>query len=121
MNLLTWLVSHLAGKETEEPIMNDTDNAVKTAPGAPVASETTVTSAQATTAGDTTAVAAADRIPLVDVMPPPGPDVASSPLPERKVDSDVLRNVLAAAGWDIPRDRFESAIALAICDAKTHG
>ncbi|HAT1683948.1 TPA: hypothetical protein I8Y21_004710 [Klebsiella oxytoca] len=105
--------------------MNDTDNAATTAPGAPVAPETTVTSAQATTTGDTPAVAAADRIPLVDVMPSPGPAGASSSVSLSELDSDVLRNVLAAAGWDIPRDRFESALFLATRDtkaqAKTHG
>ncbi|EBS4105259.1 hypothetical protein ZD86_02275 [Salmonella enterica subsp. enterica] len=37
------------------------------------------------------------------------------------LDFEVLRGILAAIGYDIPRDRFESAVFLATSDAKAHG
>ncbi|ECC6793160.1 hypothetical protein DAE30_14400 [Salmonella enterica] len=36
-------------------------------------------------------------------------------------DFEVLRGILAAIGYDIPRDRFESAVFLATSDTKAHG
>ncbi|EIZ2110981.1 hypothetical protein MOQ95_005739 [Salmonella enterica] len=37
------------------------------------------------------------------------------------LDFEVLRGILAAIGYDIPRDRFESAVFLATSDTKAHG
>ncbi|EDK5786907.1 hypothetical protein CI374_15545 [Salmonella enterica subsp. enterica serovar Panama] len=37
------------------------------------------------------------------------------------LDFEVLRGILAAIGYNIPRDRFESAVFLATTDTKTHG
>ncbi|HCM1974996.1 TPA: hypothetical protein N3A47_000274 [Salmonella enterica subsp. houtenae serovar 47:z36:-] len=37
------------------------------------------------------------------------------------LDFEVLRRILAAIGYDIPRDRFESAVFLATSDTKAHG
>ncbi|EHE9178905.1 hypothetical protein IFV65_003989 [Salmonella enterica] len=37
------------------------------------------------------------------------------------LDFEVLRGILAAIGYDIPRDRFESAVFLATSDIKAHG
>ncbi|EJU1759236.1 hypothetical protein N4T02_000226 [Salmonella enterica] len=36
-------------------------------------------------------------------------------------DFEVLRGILAVIGYDIPRDRFESAVFLATSDTKAHG
>ncbi|EIF0098188.1 hypothetical protein LEX56_000492 [Salmonella enterica] len=37
------------------------------------------------------------------------------------LDFEVLRGILAVIGYDIPRDRFESAVFLATSDTKAHG
>lgn len=44
-----------------------------------------------------------------------------SPALTGSLDFEVLRGILAAIGYDIPRDRFESAVFLATSDTKAHG
>lgn len=121
MNLLTWperLISRLTGENEEEKTMTEptrTQNAgiAATSDSAAV----TDTSAAASTA-PATAYDPMQSLMTADnarVTAEHDPALTGSP------DFEVLRGILAAIGYDIPRDRFESAVFLATSDTKAHG
>ncbi|ECM9891597.1 hypothetical protein YL93_05665 [Salmonella enterica subsp. enterica serovar Montevideo] len=121
MNLLTWperLISRLTGENEEEKTMTEptqTQNA-----GIAAASDTAAvadTSATASTAPATT---------YNQIQPLMAEDNARvtaehDPALTASLDFEVLRGILTAIGYDIPRDRFESAVFLATSDTRTHG
>ncbi|HCJ1777683.1 TPA: hypothetical protein NQQ36_003367 [Salmonella enterica] len=123
MNLLTWperLISRLTGENEEEKTMTEprTQNAgiAATSDSAAVA-DTSATASTASTAPATAydpmqSLMAADN---ARVTAEHDPALTGSP------DFEVLRGILAAIGYDIPRDRFESAVFLATSDTKAHG
>lgn len=114
MNLLTWperLISRLIGENEEEKTMTEpsqTQNAgISTASDSAAvvgASATTDNQMQSLMAADNTRVTAEHDSALTGHL-----------------NFEVLRGILAAIGYDIPRDRFESAVFLATSDTKAHG
>lgn len=133
MNLLTWperLIHRLAGKDEEEQTMNEPVNNTPA---------DTLNASDVAAIGNTLTTAAATMTQAANTMTS-GNDTSASDNPEKRVnavilsgtqptptapspdvDFTVLRDVLAAIGYDIPQDRFESAVFLATSDAKTHG
>ncbi|EKC2305939.1 hypothetical protein OOO11_001244 [Salmonella enterica] len=121
MNLLTWperLISRLTGENEEEKTMTEptrTQNAgiAATSDSAAVADTSAAASTTPATAYDPMqSLMAADN---ARVTAEHDPALTGSP------DFEVLRGILAAIGYDIPRDRFESAVFLATSDTKAHG
>lgn len=121
MNLLTWperLISRLTGENEEEKTMTEptrTQNAgiAATSDSAAVADTSAVASTAPATAYDPMqSLMAADN---ARVTAEHDPALTGSP------DFEVLRGILAVIGYDIPRDRFESAVFLATSDTKAHG
>lgn len=130
MNLLTWperLISRLTGKNEEEKTMTEptqTQNAdIAAASDAAAVADTHETAVRIADSGlsdnDTTATDDLEKHVkslLLDKTVQPAQSVSLL-----KVDFEVLRGILAAIGYDIPRDRFESAVFLATSDTKAHG
>ncbi|EBB3425442.1 hypothetical protein ACFF3G_001544 [Salmonella enterica] len=124
MNLLTWperMISRLTGENEEEKTMTEptrTQNAgiAATSDSAAVAD----TSATASTASTAPATA---YDPMQSLMAADNARVTAEhdPALTGSLDFEVLRGILAAIGYDIPRDRFESAVFLATSDTKAHG
>lgn len=121
MNLLTWperLISRLTGENEEEKTMTEptrTQNAgiAATSDSAAVADTSAAASTAPATAYDPMqSLMAADN---ARVTAKHDPALTGSP------DFEVLRGILAAIGYDIPRDRFEPAVFLATSDTKAHG
>lgn len=121
MNLLTWperLISRLTGENEEEKTMTEptrTQNAgiAATSDSAAVADTSAAASTAPATAYDPMqSLMAADNARITAEH---DPALTGSP------DFEVLRGILAAIGYDIPRDRFESAVFLATSDTKAHG
>ncbi|EAX2819176.1 hypothetical protein B5872_22960 [Salmonella enterica subsp. enterica serovar Montevideo] len=121
MNLLTWperLISRLTGENEEEKTMTEptrTQNAgiAATSDSAAVADTSAAASTAPATAYDPMqSLMAADN---ARVTAEHDPALTGSP------DFEVLRGILAVIGYDIPRDRFESAVFLATSDTKAHG
>ncbi|EEH2006360.1 hypothetical protein HFX41_000633 [Salmonella enterica] len=127
MNLLTWperLISRLTGENEEEKTMTEptrTQNAgiAATSDSAAVA-DTSATASTASTASTTPATA---YDPMQSLMAADNARVTAehNPALTGSLDFEVLRGILAAIGYDIPRDRFESAVFLATSDTKAHG
>lgn len=121
MNLLTWperLISRLTGKNEEEKTMTEptqTQNAgiAATSDSAAVADTSATASTTPATAYD----------PMQSLMAADNARVTAEhdPALTGSLDFEVLRRILAAIGYDIPRDRFESAVFLATSDTKAHG
>ncbi len=130
MNLLTWperLISRFTGKNEEEKTMTEptqTQNAdIATASDAAAVADTHETAVRTADSGlsgnDTTATDDLEKHVkslLLDKTVQPAQSVSLL-----KVDFEVLRGILAAIGYDIPQDRFESAVFLATSDTKAHG
>lgn len=130
MNLLTWperLISRLTGENEEEKPMTEptqTQNAgIATASDTAAIADTHETAARTADSSlsdnDTTATDDLEKHVkslLLDKTVQPAQSVSLL-----KVDFEVLRGILAAIGYDIPRDRFESAVFLATSDTKAHG
>lgn len=121
MNLLTWperLISRLTGENEEEKTMTEptrTQNAgiAATSDSAAVAdTSATVSTAPATAYNPMQSLMAADNARVT---------AEHDPALTGSLDFEVLRGILAAIGYDIPRDRFESAVFLATSDTKAHG
>ncbi|EAZ5563159.1 hypothetical protein CC122_06045 [Salmonella enterica] len=119
MNLLTWperLISHLTGENEEEKTMTEpTQTAdIATASDAAAVADTSATTstAPATTYNQMQSLIAADNARVT---------AEHDPALTGSLDFEVLRGILAAIGYDIPRDRFESAVFLATSDTKAHG
>ncbi|ENG5843985.1 hypothetical protein ABUU82_000239 [Salmonella enterica] len=127
MNLLTWperLISRLTGENEEEKTMTEptrTQNAgiAATSDSAAVA-DTSATASTASTASTTPATA---YDPMQSLMAADNARVTAEHnlALTGSLDFEVLRGILAAIGYDIPRDRFESAVFLATSDTKAHG
>lgn len=127
MNLLTWperLISRLTGENEEEKTMTEptrTQNAgiAATSDSAAVAD----TSATALTASTASTAPATAYDPMQSLMAADNARVTAehNPALTGSLDFEVLRGILAAIGYDIPRDRFESAVFLATSDTKAHG
>ncbi|EGM6460286.1 hypothetical protein IRX44_003675 [Salmonella enterica] len=127
MNLLTWperLISRLTGENEEEKTMTEptrTQNAgiAATSDSAAVAD----TSATASTASTASTAPATAYDPMQSLMAADNARVTAEhdPALTGSPDFEVLRGILAAIGYDIPRDRFESAVFLATSDTKAHG
>ncbi|EDT6434442.1 TPA: hypothetical protein P5Y11_002514 [Salmonella enterica] len=127
MNLLTWperLISRLTGENEEEKTMTEptrTQNAgiAATSDSAAVAD----TSATASTASTASTAPATAYDPMQSLMAADNARVTAEhdPALTGSLDFEVLRGILAAIGYDIPRDRFESAVFLATSDTKAHG
>lgn len=121
MNLLTWperLISRLTGENEEEKTMTEptrTQNAgiAATSDSAAVADTASTASTAPATAYD----------PMQSLMAADNARVTAehNPALTGSLDFEVLRGILAAIGYDIPRDRFESAVFLATSDTKAHG
>ncbi|EIX8224662.1 hypothetical protein MLB10_000423 [Salmonella enterica] len=121
MNLLTWperLISRLTGENEEEKTMTEptrTQNAgiAATSDSAVVADTSATASTAPATAYD----------PMQSLMAADNACVTAEhdPALTGSLDFEVLRGILAAIGYDIPRDRFESAVFLATSDTKAHG
>ncbi len=124
MNLLTWperLISRLTGENEEEKTMTEptqTQNAdIAAASDAAAVADTSATTSTTSTAPATTynqmqSLIAADNARVT---------AEHDPALTGSLDFEVLRGILAAIGYDIPRDRFESAVFLATSDTKAHG
>ncbi|HAF6260788.1 TPA: hypothetical protein G9F11_003431 [Salmonella enterica] len=118
MNLLTWperLISRLTGENEEEKTMTEPTNAgIATASDAAAVADTSATTstAPATTYNQMQSLMAADNARVT---------AEHDPALTGSLDFEVLRGILAAIGYDIPRDRFESAVFLATSDTKAHG
>ncbi|EIM5715532.1 hypothetical protein LNP91_002185 [Salmonella enterica] len=127
MNLLTWperLISRLTGENEEEKTMTEptrTQNAgiAATSDSAAVAD----TSATVSTASTASTAPATAYDPMQSLMAADNARVTAEhdPALTGSLDFEVLRGILAAIGYDIPRDRFESAVFLATSDTKAHG
>ncbi|EOC5290688.1 hypothetical protein ACI454_001787 [Salmonella enterica] len=127
MNLLTWperMISRLTGENEEEKTMTEptrTQNAgiAATSDSAAVAD----TSATASTASTASTAPATAYDPMQSLMAADNARVTAehNPALTGSLDFEVLRGILAAIGYDIPRDRFESAVFLATSDTKAHG
>lgn len=108
MNLLTWperLISRLTGENEEEKTMTEpTQTQSEGIAPASTAPATTDNQVQSLMAADNSRVTAEHEPALTGSL-----------------DFEVLRGILAAIGYDIPRDRFESAVFLATSDTKAHG
>lgn len=119
MNLLTWperLINRLTGNNKEEKPMTE--------PTATQSTGMTTEPDQAAVTGVPTTAAelATHNQALSDIAAENARIAAEHGLTMMgTLDFDVLRGILAAIGYDIPRDRFESAVFLATSDAKTHG
>ncbi|EIE7935696.1 hypothetical protein LDT72_001672 [Salmonella enterica] len=121
MNLLTWperLISRLTGENEEEKTMTEptqTQNA-----GIAAASDTAVVADASATASTTSEITYNQMQPL---MATDNARVTAEhdPALTGSLDFEVLRGILVAIGYDIPRDRFESAVFLATSDTKAHG
>ncbi|EMY1721925.1 hypothetical protein AAII49_000681 [Salmonella enterica] len=121
MNLLTWperLISRLTGENEEEKTMTEptqTQNA-----GIAAASDT---AAVADTSATTSTAFAITYNQMQSLIAADNARVTAEhdPALTGSLDFEVLRGVLAAIGYDIPRDRFESAVFLATSDTKAHG
>lgn len=121
MNLLTWperLISRLTGENEEEKTMTEPtqtqDAGIATvSDSAAVADTSAIASTAPATAYD----------PLQSLMAADNARVTAehNPALTGSLDFEVLRGILAAIGYDIPRDRFESAVFLATSDTKAHG
>ncbi|ECD6074557.1 hypothetical protein ONE84_000875 [Salmonella enterica subsp. enterica serovar Newport] len=128
MNLLTWperLISRLTGENEEEKTMTEPTQTADIATASDTAAvadtpETAVRTADSGLSGnDTTATDDLEKHVkslLLDKTVQPAQSVSLL-----KVDFEVLRGILAAIGYDIPRDKFESAVFLATSDTKAHG
>lgn len=128
MNLLTWperLISRLTGENEEEKTMTEpTQTAdIATASDAAAVADTHETAARTADSSlsdnDTTVTDDLEKHVkslLLDKTVQPAQSVSLL-----KVDFEVLRGILAAIGYDIPRDRFESAVFLATSDTKAYG
>ncbi|EAY9516618.1 hypothetical protein BBD74_04600 [Salmonella enterica] len=121
MNLLTWperLISRLTGENEEEKTMiepTQTQNAgIAAASDAAAVADTSATASTvpATTDNQMQSLIAADNARVT---------AEHDPALTGSLDFEVLRGILAAIGYDIPRDRFESAVFLATSDTKAHG
>lgn len=119
MNLLTWperLISRLTGEnEEEKPMTEPTQTAdIATASDTAAVADTSATAstAPATTDNQMQSLIAADNARVT---------AEHDPALTGSLDFEVLRGILAAIGYDIPRDRFESAVFLATSDTKAHG
>ncbi|EAX0015439.1 hypothetical protein TV64_12215 [Salmonella enterica] len=121
MNLLTWperLISRLTGENEEEKTMTEptqTQNAdIATVSDSAAVADTSATAS--TTSGTTynqmQSLIAVDNARVT---------AEHNPALTGSLDFEVLRGILAAIGYDIPRDRFESAVFLATSDTKAHG
>lgn len=133
MNLLTWperLISRLTGENEEEKTMTEptqTQNAgiaaaSDTAAVADTSATTSTASTTSTTSTTSTAPATTDN-QMQSLIAADNARVTAEhdPALTGRLDFEVLRGVLAAIGYDIPRDRFESAVFLATSDTKAHG
>ncbi|EBA7836217.1 hypothetical protein CAM21_14260 [Salmonella enterica] len=81
------------------------------------------TSATASTASTASTAPATAYDPMQSLMAADNARVTAEhdPALTGSLDFEVLRGILAAIGYDIPRDRFESAVFLATSDTKAHG
>lgn len=118
MNLLTWperLISRLTGENEEEKTMTEPTQ-TQNADIATVSDSAAVADTSATTSGTTynqmQSLIAVDNARVT---------AEHNPALTGSLDFEVLRGILAAIGYDIPRDRFESAVFLATSDTKAHG
>ncbi|EBB2361322.1 hypothetical protein GZ314_003898 [Salmonella enterica] len=118
MNLLTWperMISRLTGENEEEKTMTEptrTQNAGIAATSDSAAVADTSATAPATAYDPMQSLMAADNARVT---------AEHDPALTGSLDFEVLRGILAAIGYDIPRDRFESAVFLATSDTKAHG
>lgn len=121
MNLLTWperLISRLTGKNEEEKTMTEP---TRTQNAGIAATSDSAAVADTSAAASTTPATAYD--PMQSLMAADNARVTAEhdPALTGSLDFEVLRGILAAIGYDIPRDRFESAVFLATSDTKAHG
>lgn len=123
MNLLTWperLISRFTGENEEEKTMTEPTPQMQNAGSATASDLVAVTGTPVTAPAVTTATT---HNLVLSGTAADGARIAAEHSLELtgSLDFEVLRGILAAIGYDIPRDRFESAVFLATSDAKTHG